>query len=125
MNGRVNRTVVAVGLQQTGKTTFLAAFWDVVGSGDIVGSLRLERTTGDMQYLNEIRAAWADCRPILRTGPAGDKPVSILLRDATATTATELSWTDMLGEKFERQWAERAWTRGYQELARVYQDSEA
>jgi hypothetical protein len=113
----MKRTVVAMGLQKTGKTTFLAAFWDVVRSGHVVGSLRMQKTYGDMQYLNEIRDAWADCNEITRTGPASDKPVSMLLEDTTALTTTELAWTDMLGESFERQWTERAWTQAYQVLA--------
>ena len=69
---------------------------------------------GDMQYLNEIRMAWADCNEITRTGPASDKPVAMLLRTTDATTA--LVWTDMLGESFERQWTDRAWTRSYQAI---------
>jgi hypothetical protein len=105
-----------MGLQRAGKTTFLAAFWDVVGSGDVTGSLRLERTEGDMQYLNEIREAWADCHPIARTGPASDKPVGMRLIDTSSPGVTDLAWTDMLGERFERQWTERAWTVGYQHL---------
>jgi hypothetical protein len=103
-------------LQQTGKTTFLAALWDVVSSGEVIGSLRLERTDGDMQYLNEIRAAWGDCKAITRTGPAVDKPVTMHLKDTALSTVTELAWTDMLGERFERQWTDRAWNRGYQQL---------
>lgn len=112
----MKRTVLAIGLPKTGKTTFLAAFWDVVCSGEVVGSLRLAQTSGDMQYLNEIREAWADCKPITRTGPASDKSVSMLLHDDVANTSTTLAWTDMLGESFERQWTERAWTRPYQDL---------
>jgi len=112
----MKRTVIAMGLQETGKTTFLAAFWDVVRSRDVVGSLRMETTFGDMQYLNEIHNAWADCNKIIRTGPASDKPVTMLLHDESTNTSTELAWTDMLGESFERQWTERAWTRSYQTL---------
>src|SRR5687768_8199919 len=100
----MRRTVVAMGLPKTGKTTFLAAFWEVVRSGDVGGSLRLHRTHGDMQYLNEIREAWANCLPITRTGPASDKPVAMLIADTASGVVTELEWTDMLGESFERQW---------------------
>jgi hypothetical protein len=109
-------TIAAVGLPQTGKTTFLAALWDVIGSGEVLGSLKLEKTDGDMQYLNEIRTAWADCKPIGRTSPAGDRPVTMKVRHDALGESMDLSWTDMLGETFERQWTERVWTRSYQEL---------
>ncbi len=105
----------AMGLQETGKTTFLAAFWNVVNATDVQGALRLERTAGDMQYLNEIREAWADCKPIPRTGPSSDKPV-IMIIDNGSGQITDLTWTDMLGESFERQWTDRAWSRRYQLL---------
>ena len=110
----MGQTVVAIGLQQTGKTTFLAALWDVLQSGEVSGSLSLERTDGDMQYLNEIRIAWADCKPLGRTSPSGDRAVVMRLRELGKDTAVELAWTDMLGESFERQWTERSWTRRYQ-----------
>lgn len=113
----MKRTVIAMGLPRTGKTTYLAAFWNVVGSAEVAGALQLERTSGDMQYLNEIKIAWANCQEITRTGPAGDRPVSMLLRDTESGEVTELAWTDMLGESFERQWSERIWTSDYQQLA--------
>jgi hypothetical protein len=68
-----------------------------------------------MQYLNEIREAWADCKPITRTGPASDKPVTMLIKNS-AGLSTEICWTDMLGETFERQWTERACSVAYRSL---------
>lgn len=112
----MSQTVIAAGLQKTGKTTFLAALWDVVSSGEVTGSLKLERTEGDMQYLNEIRGFWADYKAITRTGPASDKPVTMRLTEPGSPNVTKLAWTDMLGERFERQWTDRVWTRGYQQL---------
>jgi len=112
----VKRTVITIGLQKTGKTTYLAAFWDVVESGEVVGSLQLVGTSGDMQYLNEIRNLWANCQTITRTGPASDKPVVMQLKEDGSNAITELAWTDMLGESFELQWTERAWTSSYQQL---------
>lgn len=112
----MSRTVIAMGLQEVGKTTFLAALWDVLNSGDVPKSLKLERTEGDMQYLSEIRELWADYRKITRTGPASDKSVVIRIRDENSSLVTELAWTDMLGERFQSQWTDRAWTRPYQQL---------
>lgn len=112
----MSRTVIPVGLQKVGKTTFLAALWDVLNAGDVPRSLKLEKTEGDMQYLSEIRAAWASYKEITRTGPASDKSVTIRVRDEETSEATELAWTDMLGERFETQWTDRVWTRSYQQL---------
>jgi len=106
--------VFAVGLPGTGKTTFLAAFWDSLQT-PTGQRLTLSKTEGDMEYLNEIRAAWADCKPLPRTGPAGDRPVSMRIT-AESSESMQVVWTDMLGESFSRQWVNRNWTQGYQDL---------
>lgn len=110
--------VLVVGLPQTGKTTFLAALWDVVGTGEVAGALRLERLDGDKQHLNDLRDRWADCHKIPRTRVANEKVVSMLLKDTRSGVTSEVSFSDMSGESFEKQWTERVWTPAYEELAR-------
>jgi hypothetical protein len=110
--------VLVVGLPQTGKTTFLAALWDVVGSGEVKGSLRLVRLEGEKQHLNDLRDLWADCHKIPRTQVANEKVVSMLLSNAASGVTSEVSFSDMSGESFEKQWTERVWTRAYEDLIR-------
>ncbi len=110
------RKVLVVGLPKAGKTTFLAALWDVVGSGEVDGSLTLERLEGEKQHLNEIRNLWADCNEIPRTTLAGECVVSMQLRDVVTGTCCDVAFPDMDGESFERQWTERVWSRTYQAL---------
>ena len=102
------RKVLVVGLPQTGKTTFLAALWDIVGSGEVAGSLKLEKLGGDQQHLNDIRDLWADCNKVARTRTANERVVSMSLRDVRTNTTSEVVFSDMSGESFERQWTERA-----------------
>ena len=56
-----------IGLPETGKTTFLAALWQVVESDEVPGALRLEKLHGDREHLNKIRADWLCCSPMGRT----------------------------------------------------------
>ncbi len=112
------RKVLVVGLPQTGKTTFLAALWSVVGSNEVEGSLRLEKLEGDKQHLNEIRDLWADCDEIPRTRVANECIVSMRLNDVRSDTSSEFFFPDMDGESFQRHWTDRLWSTSYRDLVR-------
>jgi hypothetical protein len=110
------RKILVVGLPKTGKTTFLAALWDVVSSGEVDGALRLERLSGEKQHLNDIRDLWADCNEIPRTRIPTECLVDMTLSDVASNTRSTVYFTDMAGESFERQWMERVWTSDYDSL---------
>ena len=44
-----------IGMPSSGKTTFLAALWHLITSGELDPSLTLERLEGDYYYLNLSR----------------------------------------------------------------------
>jgi hypothetical protein len=110
------KRVAVIGLPGVGKTTFLAALWDVVGSGEVVGSLQLDRLEGDKHHLNEIRNRWADCLEIERTKIPDETLVSMQLKDVQNQTVNEIVFTDMSGESFEQQWNERSCKNDYRDL---------
>ncbi len=112
----IERSVLVVGLPQTGKTTFLAALWEVVNSGEVPSALRLERLEGDQHHLNEIRSLWADCNELARTRVAGECMVSMTLRHPATGHLSSLHFPDIDGESFQRQWNERVWPVAYETL---------
>lgn len=107
--------VLIMGLPKTGKTTFLAVLWDVVDTETVEGSLILEFLEGDQQHLNSIRDLWANCREIPQTQFGTEKNVSMTLRDRQSNVKGRISFPDMDGEAFERQWTDRAWPRSQKE----------
>lgn len=111
-----SRQVLAIGLPYMGKTTFLAALWDVVGSDEVFGALRLEALEGDRQHLNDIRDKWADFHELPRTYTKDEGVVSMHLRDSSSQTVHELHFADMSGESCERQWTERICAETYIKL---------
>jgi len=111
-----DQKVVVIGLPFAGKTTFVAALWDVVGSGEVAGSLQLDHLDGDKHHLNEIRNRWADCQKIDRTKIPNETMVSMWLKDIGSGRVSEVVFTDMSGESFEQQWIERVCTREYCQL---------
>jgi len=106
-----------IGLPETGKTTFLAALWQVVESDEVPGALRLEKLHGDREHLNKIRADWLCCSPMGRTIIAAEQLVSMKLVDPGRGEITEVFFPDMSGESFKQQWEDRSWTKNYDELA--------
>lgn len=107
-----------MGLPRTGKTTFLAALWDVVDAANIAGSLVLENLEGDQEHLNRIRDLWANCEEIPRTRVADEKTVSMNLRDRQSDLRACVSFPDVDGEAFQRQWTDREWPQSHAEIVR-------
>lgn len=103
-----NRSVVVIGLPESGKTTFLAALWHVVSSRELMttalnfGSLR----HGEVSHLNAIAARWRDAKVQDRTGVAGGRLVSMELTSSDGATI-RVTFPDLPGEAYRRMWEER------------------
>jgi hypothetical protein len=96
-----------IGLPKSGKTTFLAALWHVVTSGEVPNSLRLSKLLGNQSYLTSISTLWADAKPIPRTSIGNETIVTMLLKDQNERNQYELSFPDLSGETFELLWSDR------------------
>ncbi len=105
-----------MGLPGTGKTTFLAALWHVLKSGEVPGSLLMERREGEFEYLNRIADQWSRCAELERTPSGGQMGVSILLREPAGGSLAKLAIPDMSGELFAAQWETREYTREFADL---------
>lgn len=102
-----DRSVVIIGLPESGKTTFLAALWHLVTSREIETVLRLTNLrSGDLSHLNAIAAQWRDARVQERTGVGGNKLVAMNLHDASRQEV-QVTFPDVAGEAYRRMWEER------------------
>lgn len=109
--------LLVVGLPEAGKSTYLAALWELLDSDHIKSKLRLGNVSNtDRTYLNRIRDQWLKCEALLHTSTGDEQLLSIPLVDATGN-AFELRVPDLSGETFQRQWVEREWTPGFRDLA--------
>jgi len=102
-----------IGLPNTGKTTFLAALWYMVGQSSISCALRLEKLDGESQYLNQIRDAWSEYRPVPRNKADAEKPVAMWLKNRETGHVGRLSFPDLSGEAFRSQWTQRQLAAAY------------
>lgn len=102
-----------LGLPRSGKTTFLAALWHVLDAGEIEPQLKLKRLVGNNKYLNMIVEAWRKCEPVPRTSAAAEETVSIYVEDKDKGGEIVLSFPDLSGESFERQFEYRSCPEEY------------
>ena len=111
---RVTKNLL-VGLPESGKSTFIAALWEVIRSFVVPGALHFVSLDGDDEYLNQIHQAWLRGEPMERTKVKSAIPVSIKLRNTTSKNeeVTELILPDLDGELIKRQWTRGEITLDY------------
>lgn len=101
------RSVVVIGLPESGKTTFLAALWHLVTARELDTLLRFDTLRlGDAAHLNAIAARWRDAKVQDRTALGGNRMVSMNLKDATETPVC-VTFPDVAGEAYWRMLEER------------------
>ncbi|KRB98068.1 hypothetical protein ASE11_14785 [Hydrogenophaga sp. Root209] len=99
--------IVVLGLPGSGKTTFLAALWHLLTSGEVSTKLQLVRLKADQSaHLNEIAALWRKAKVQERTLHAGDRTVTMWLQ-AGGDPEFQLSFPDLAGESFQEMWEGR------------------
>ncbi|WP_454834595.1 TRAFAC clade GTPase domain-containing protein [Pseudomonas lini] len=94
---------VIMGLPASGKTTFLAALWHLVESGETECRLKLDRYDGDLTYLNRIAQSWRTFEKVPRTSQVGDVNVTIHLLDRATGEKGAAFFPDLAGETFDQQ----------------------
>ncbi|ASL44119.1 hypothetical protein bAD24_I11555 [Burkholderia sp. AD24] len=104
-----------IGLPKSGKSTFLAALWHVLSSGEIDSSYEVAQHGDGHAHLNRLAASWMRCEPLGRTTSAGEAKAFVSVREVATGIAVVLNFSDLAGESFEQQIAARQCTRDYQE----------
>ena len=97
---------IILGFPNSGKTTFLAALWHVLDSGTPI-SLTLDKISGDIRYLNEIKSTWLRCQQAPRTLMTSEEMVEIRVRNTDTQETIVLRLPDFSGETFQQLIADR------------------
>ncbi|MCU1305272.1 MAG: hypothetical protein JWQ87_5556 [Candidatus Sulfotelmatobacter sp.] len=118
MNNPTSHQFVLIGLPGAGKTSFLAALWYMVNQPSADCQLELDTLDGESKYLNEIRDAWLQYKPVPRNRALSEKLVSMLLRNRKTKVPLAVTIPDPSGESFRLQWTSRQFTTQYDEHLR-------
>lgn len=94
-----------LGLQGTGKTTYLAALWHQLEANELKTAVVADHLQPDRTYLNRIRDSWLALKEVPRTSLRAEQSVDLHLRNADAKI--EVSFPDPSGEGLSRMWSSR------------------
>jgi len=115
----VTRSIVIVGLPESGKTTFLAALWHVITAREVPTRLAFHNLrVGSVSHLNDIAARWRDAKEQDRTAIGGNRFVSMNLLDADGEPI-EITFPDVAGEAYRQMWEERDYTPEIEEYLKA------
>ncbi|HVQ58790.1 MAG TPA: hypothetical protein VMS60_07770 [Solirubrobacterales bacterium] len=100
-----SKTLCMVGLPNTGKTTFLTAFFVATENGE--GKVKITRySDGDREHLNKMMERLAECEEVIRTSEQEPKELRLMV-SVEDGPEERLVVPDMSGELVERGMASR------------------
>jgi hypothetical protein len=115
-SGKHHVSISIIGLPGSGKTTFLAALWELVNERRVTKVLAFDSIgENDHSYLRKIVTIWRKATEQARTRLTGLSAVKMNLKDA-AGKVVEVAMPDAPGEDFRAMWEDR-------ELGRVLGES--
>jgi hypothetical protein len=99
--------VVMLGLPGSGKTTFLAALWHQLESGEVPTAFIADRLQPDREHLNKIRDTWLALEEMSRSSLRVEQSALLHVRQQSTSALFDLLIPDIPGESFVRQWIDR------------------
>jgi hypothetical protein len=102
-----------VGLPQSGKSSYIAALWHVVVSGELPESMTVTSLPEYREYLNTLRTCWLSCKKIERNKGEVFNDVFLNIRDNAKGKDAKLIFPDVAGEMFRSQFSTRKITVEY------------
>ena len=112
----MNSRLLMVGLPEAGKTTFLAALYELVSDEHPPeGALRLAERPTERDYFFEIGQAWLKAQEVGHSNVNAPKHTQLPLIGAHGRF--ELRIPDVVGENFMTAWEGKAWPVEVQQIA--------
>lgn len=111
-----SRELLLVGLQETGKTSFLALFYLALIEGN--GRLKLASFQDDREHLNKVSKRLMECDVPHHTEVAEEGRLSLSLEVQASGESAKLSIPDLSGETWEEAAEERLWHEDVEEQVR-------
>lgn len=108
------------GLPSAGKTTFLAALWNLINHGPDA-KLKLNKIENG-QYLASLSNKWANMEPLERTVPSGEQSNISIKLEMSNKTIFDLQFPDLSGETFQSQYEMREIS---EEVVKYIEDADA
>lgn len=91
---------LVVGLQDTGKSTYMAAFWVIEKDGNSGHQLSFEKYPDNTQYLDAIGNNWLEQEPVTRSSNISQE-LEFSLKHKDTGSIIELAIPDFKGERYK------------------------
>jgi hypothetical protein len=104
-----------IGPAESGKTTFLAAFW-IYANGAEQAGLTVKCHPEDSSYLDELQQAWLSFKKVPRTSAGTDRLVELEIIRKADQADFIMTIPDLSGETFGEIWTHRHWSPQFQSL---------
>ncbi len=111
-----NNDFLLIGLPQSGKSTFIAALWHVVESGELPSSFKISSLPEERSYLNTIREAWLKCKSLERNKVDQISTINLQIEDTQNKLNGSVTFPDVSGEMYRMQFETRKLSSGYYQL---------
>jgi hypothetical protein len=117
-------SLCVVGLPESGKTTYLAALWEVISHPDSRRTFGLQRMPVNRKYLISIHRRWLRGEEAIKTkddesfrGKSPEVQRVTLALYSSSGEPFDLQVPDLAGEAFNEAWEMRRWPRVLQKAA--------
>lgn len=111
-----DKKISMIGLPDSGKTTFIAAFWSYIQSDELECELKLDGYTKQYPHLNELQKKWEMAERVNRTAVQSQQESVINLINSSDRSKFNLIIPDLSGEEFEAQVSTRKVSKYYLEI---------
>ena len=95
-----NKQCLFVGLQDTGKSSYLGAFWAIESEGTTGHELTFNGLPANSEYLESLGSLWLQQEPVNRS-PINSYELEISLRHRDTGSIINLAIPDFKGERFK------------------------
>jgi Double-GTPase 1 len=112
MNYQPN-SCVFIGLPNSGKSSFIAALWHVVQSGEIESIYSVSVQPHDREYLNALRKSFLECKPVERTKTDFEAEIELDITETLTGNVAKFIFPDLSGETFQSQFEDRKLSISY------------
>ena len=106
---------ILLGLHASGKTTFMAALWDLLShdysTTDLFNLINIHLI--DTEYLNEIHEYWSEFKEVLHTPYDNRQHIDLYIQSINSQRQHTLKFLDVSGDIFRTCWAERHWDKSF------------
>lgn len=112
-----NARYFLAGLPDSGKSSYLAAFWIYANNKTTQSALSVSGYPEDADYLDTLQKNWFGYTKVPRTTAGTERTVTIDVKRASDQQAFTLQIPDMAGESFDHIWGDRHWSDEFQAVA--------